>query len=62
MPNAHKQIIRVDTVASNKLRRPNLKQFVNSKIRFPLAHRTVRPINRRMAKTFSATRPSTFFA
>lgn len=55
------QIIRVDTVASNQLRRVNTKQFIDSAIKFPLPHRVVRPASRKFRKTFAAARPNTFY-
>jgi len=36
------QILKVETVPSNKCRRPQVKQMHNSKIRFPLPHRVMR--------------------
>ncbi|XP_048740740.1 60S ribosomal protein L18a-like [Ostrea edulis] len=52
------QIIRVEEVAASKTRRPNVKQFHNSKIRFPLTHR----LNRRLHKPrFTTSRPHLTF-
>merc|ERR1719402_1931270 len=36
------QIIKIESLAANKCRRPAIKQFHNSKIKFPLAHQTPR--------------------
>ncbi|WAR25178.1 RL18A-like protein [Mya arenaria] len=52
------QIMRVEEVAANKTRRPNIKQFHDSKIRFPLTHR----INRSQhMPRFTTNRPHTTF-
>ena len=54
--NSTIQIISVDTVPNNKVRRDSTKQFLNSKIRFPLAHRRLR-VKRSQRSTFIANRP-----
>ncbi|XP_041460607.1 60S ribosomal protein L18a-like [Lytechinus variegatus] len=51
------QIIRVEEIPASKCRRPHIKQFLNSKIIFPLPHRTQRP-NKPL---FTTRRPSTCF-
>eukprot|EP00056_Hartaetosiga_gracilis_P014073 m.239633 g.239633 ORF g.239633 m.239633 type:complete len:180 (-) comp13956_c0_seq1:202-741(-) len=53
------QVIRTDIIPSNKLNRPYMKQFLNSKIKFPLPHRRV-PAQFKGASKFQAKRPSTF--
>lgn len=40
----------------------NVKQFLNSKIKFPLAHRVPRPSSRSKTTTFKAKVPTTFFS
>ncbi|KAL5013342.1 hypothetical protein ScPMuIL_007612 [Solemya velum] len=52
------QIIRVEEVAANKCRRPNVKQFHDSKIRFPLTHRIQRKLH---TPRFTTSRPHTTF-
>ena len=52
------QIIKVEEVPSSKCRRTNIKQFHNSKIRFPLTHRIHRRLHR---PRFTTTRPHTTF-
>ena len=49
-------ILRVDVIPAAKTRRANIKQFHDSKIKFPLPHRDLGT-----KSTFSASRPSTFF-
>ena len=44
------------------VKRPNIKQFLDSKVKFPLAHRIVRAPSKALRTTFSAKRPTTFFA
>jgi len=41
--------------------RPIVKQFLTSKIRFPLPHRIQRAPSKSLRSTFSASRPTTFF-
>ncbi|KAJ8301278.1 hypothetical protein KUTeg_021015 [Tegillarca granosa] len=52
------QIIKVSEVEASKCRRPNIKQFHNSKIRFPLTHRIHRKLH---APRFTTARPHTTF-
>jgi len=52
------QIIKVEPVAADKTRRVHIKQFHDSKIRFPL---TQRYAHKRYCKTFSLRRPTTYF-
>ena len=52
------QIMKVDAVPAKKTRRPGVKQFHNSKLRFALPHRVPRT-PRAYRETFVAQRPST---
>ncbi|XP_060599607.1 large ribosomal subunit protein eL20-like [Ruditapes philippinarum] len=52
------QIMRVEEVAASKTRRPNIKQFHDSKIRFPLSHRIEKPQH---TPRFTTNRPHTTF-
>jgi len=52
------QIIRVETVAANKCRRPQVKQFHNGKLRFPLPKRIEQ---KHTLPKFSHVRPRTYF-
>ncbi|XP_068714726.1 large ribosomal subunit protein eL20-like [Montipora capricornis] len=52
------QIIKVNAIPANKCRRPHVKQFHNSKIKFPLPHRVIKS---QFKSKFVAKRPSTFF-
>ncbi|XP_064606252.1 large ribosomal subunit protein eL20-like [Liolophura sinensis] len=52
------QIIRLEEVPASKCRRANIKQFHNSKIKFPLPHR----VNKRLHHPrFTTARPHTTF-
>lgn len=54
------QIIRTVEVKPASCKRPNVQQFHDSKIKFPLAHRV--PLSEKKFKsTFKASRPNTFF-
>ncbi|KAJ3187261.1 60S ribosomal protein L20 [Irineochytrium annulatum] len=53
-------IIKVDEVTNDAVRRPYIKQILEPNLRFPLPHRLSRPSSKRFAKTFIASRPSTF--
>lgn len=53
------QIIKVEPVAAKSCRRPHIKQFHDSKIRFPLPHRVQG--KRRSYNTFSIRRPKASF-
>mmetsp|Transcript_18367 Transcript_18367/g.27139 ORF Transcript_18367/g.27139 Transcript_18367/m.27139 type:complete len:195 (-) Transcript_18367:31-615(-) len=44
------------------VQRNNIKQFLDSRIAFPLAHRIPRPSQKKYRTTFKANRPSTFFS
>ncbi|CAL8112804.1 unnamed protein product [Orchesella dallaii] len=52
------QIIRVEEVAASKCRRPQVKQFHESKLRFPLPKRIEQ---KRTLPKFSHVRPKTYF-
>ncbi|XP_034507457.1 large ribosomal subunit protein eL20 isoform X1 [Ambystoma mexicanum] len=52
------QIMKVEEIAASKCRRPAVKQFHNSKIKFPLPHRVLR---RQHRPRFTTKRPNTFF-
>lgn len=54
------QIISVDVVPNNKVRRDSTRQFINSKIKFPLPHRAFR-VPKKYRATFVANRPRTHF-
>lgn len=41
--------------------RPSIKQFLSSKVKFPLPHRLPRASSKGLRSTFSATRPTTYF-
>jgi large subunit ribosomal protein L18Ae len=51
------QIIKVEKIPANKCRRPHVKQFHNSKIRFPLPHRVC---SGHFKKLFAYRRPVAF--
>ncbi|XP_033102472.1 60S ribosomal protein L18a-like [Anneissia japonica] len=51
------QIMRVQQIPASKCRRAHVKQFHNSKIKFPLPHRTMRTYR----PVFTTKRPNTFF-
>ena len=45
-----------------QVQRQNIKQFLDSRIQFPLAHRIPRPSQKKFSTTFKANRPTTFFS
>ena len=51
-------IISVDIIPASKTRRINIKQFHDSKIKFPLPHRVIKT---QVKGKFVATRPNTFY-
>eukprot|EP00011_Vannellida_sp_DIVA3-517-6-12_P011978 CAMPEP_0114605764 /NCGR_PEP_ID=MMETSP0168-20121206/1220_1 /TAXON_ID=95228 ORGANISM="Vannella sp., Strain DIVA3 517/6/12" /NCGR_SAMPLE_ID=MMETSP0168 /ASSEMBLY_ACC=CAM_ASM_000044 /LENGTH=175 /DNA_ID=CAMNT_0001816619 /DNA_START=142 /DNA_END=669 /DNA_ORIENTATION=+ len=55
------QIIDVIEVPSSKCKRPNMAEFHDSKIRFPLPHRVPRATEARYKATFRAGRPNTSY-
>lgn len=44
------------------VQRLNMKQFLDSRIKFPLPHRIPRPSQKKYRTTFKANRPSTYFS
>lgn len=54
-------IIEVNQLKAKQTLRPNIKQFHDSKIKFPLPHRVQRVPMKRYRSTFVARRPSTFW-
>ncbi|GFS43170.1 ribosomal protein L18ae/LX family protein [Actinidia rufa] len=54
------QIIKTATIPAKLCKRESTKQFHNSKIKFPLVHRTVRPPTRKLKTTYKASRPNLF--
>uniref|UniRef100_A0A2K5D911 Large ribosomal subunit protein eL20 n=1 Tax=Aotus nancymaae TaxID=37293 RepID=A0A2K5D911_AOTNA len=52
------QIMKVEEIAASKCRRPAVKQFHDSKIKFPLPHLVLR---RQHKPRFTTKRPNTFF-
>eukprot|EP00611_Tribonema_gayanum_P005858 TRINITY_DN15079_c0_g2_i6.p1 TRINITY_DN15079_c0_g2~~TRINITY_DN15079_c0_g2_i6.p1 ORF type:complete len:205 (-),score=64.49 TRINITY_DN15079_c0_g2_i6:176-757(-) len=55
------QIIRTGIVAAKDTKRAPVKQFQNSQIKFPLAHRIPREPSKKFRTVFKAQRPNTFF-
>jgi large subunit ribosomal protein L18Ae len=41
--------------------RPNVKQFIDSKLKFPMPHRIQRPATKALRATYNARRPTTYF-
>ncbi len=54
------QIIKTATIPKELCKRENTKQFQDSKIKFPLVYRKVRPPTRKLKTTFKASRPNLF--
>lgn len=54
-------IINLATLQPNQVKRPAVKQFLDANIKFPLAHRTMRPSAKQYATTFKASRPRTCY-
>lgn len=54
------QIIKTATIPVSLCKRENTKQFHNSKIKFPLTYRKIRPPTRKLKTTYKASRPNTF--
>uniref|UniRef100_A0A2K5L292 Large ribosomal subunit protein eL20 n=1 Tax=Cercocebus atys TaxID=9531 RepID=A0A2K5L292_CERAT len=52
------QIMKVEEIAASKCRRPAVKHFHDSKIKFPLPYRVLR---RQHKPRFTTKRPNTFF-
>ena len=55
------QVIDVTTVSSSKCRRPNVKEFHDSRIKFPLPHRVQRASLKKFSARFRSKRPSTIY-
>ncbi|KAG1667054.1 hypothetical protein FOA52_000417 [Chlamydomonas sp. UWO 241] len=53
------QIIKTATVPASACKRANTLQFLDSKIRFPLSFKLIRPSSRTQKTTFKANRPTT---
>lgn len=49
-------------VAPAAVKRPSVKQFLTSKLAFPLVHRIQRPTEKKFRTTYKANRPTTFFS
>uniref|UniRef100_A0A914SK67 Uncharacterized protein n=1 Tax=Parascaris equorum TaxID=6256 RepID=A0A914SK67_PAREQ len=58
-PDAACRIIKVQVIKASECKRAPVKQFHNSKIRFPLPHRVTK---RRNAAVFTTRYPRTHFA
>ena len=43
------------------VKRPSIKQFIDSKVKFPLPHRIQRAATKSLRSKFNHSRPSTFF-
>ncbi|KAL9437951.1 hypothetical protein AB3S75_023756 [Citrus x aurantiifolia] len=54
------QIIRTATIPAKLCKRESTKQFHNSKIKFPLVFKKVRPPTRKLKTTYKASRPNLF--
>ncbi|KAK9267138.1 hypothetical protein L1049_009557 [Liquidambar formosana] len=54
------QIIKTATIPAKLCKRESTKQFHNSKIKFPLVFRKVRPPTRKLKTTYKASRPNLF--
>ncbi|MCE0480726.1 60S ribosomal protein L18A [Datura stramonium] len=52
------QIIKTATIPAKLCKRESTKQFHNSKIKFPLVFKKVRPPSRKLKTTYKATRPN----
>jgi large subunit ribosomal protein L18Ae len=54
------QIIKTATIPVALCKRESTKQFHDSKIKFPLTYRLIRPSSRKLKTTYKAKRPTTF--
>ena len=54
------QIIKTATIPAKLCKRESTKQFHNSKIKFPLVFKKVRPPSRKLKTTYKASRPNLF--
>ncbi len=55
------QIIKTTLVKAADVKRANLIQFIDSKIKFPLTHIRQRPSTKQLKTIYKANRPTTFF-
>merc|ERR1711966_489764 len=55
------QIIQTAVVQPKDVKRENMKQFINAKVKFALAHRVARPWDKANKTIFKASRPQTHF-
>ncbi|KAM4080813.1 hypothetical protein ACJW30_11G045900 [Castanea mollissima] len=54
------QIIKTVTIPAKLCKRESSKQFHNSKIKFPLVYKKIRPPSRKLKTTYKASRPNLF--
>ncbi|KAK9056027.1 hypothetical protein SSX86_027114 [Deinandra increscens subsp. villosa] len=54
------QVIKTATIPAKLCKRESTKQFHNSKIKFPLVFKKVRPPSRKLKTTYKASRPNLF--
>ena len=54
------QIIKTATILAKLCKRESSKQFHNSKIKFPLVYKKIRPPSRKLKTTYKASRPNPF--
>jgi len=54
------QIIKTATIPAKLCKRESTKQFHNSKIKFPLVYKKVRPPTRKLKTTYKAKKPNLF--
>ncbi|XP_019418427.1 PREDICTED: 60S ribosomal protein L18a-2-like [Lupinus angustifolius] len=54
------QIIKTATIAAKLCKRESTKQFHNSKIKFPLVYKKIRPPTRKLKTTYKAKKPNLF--
>ncbi|WVY92429.1 hypothetical protein V8G54_031517 [Vigna mungo] len=54
------QIIKTATIPAKLCKRESTKQFLNSKIKFPLVFKKVRPPTRKLKTTYKASKPNLF--
>jgi large subunit ribosomal protein L18Ae len=54
------QIIKTATIPAKLCKRESTKQFHNSKIKFPLVFKKIRPPSRKLKTTYKANKPNLF--
>lgn len=54
------QIIKTATIPAKLCKRESTKQFLNSKIKFPLVFKKIRPPTRKLKTTYKASKPNLF--